>query len=189
MLFQLLIFLGNVLLHFSSHLIFYTMRMDPVLVALAFHNATEVDWFSSGGQDSFLAYYFAIGTVQEYAAERLVPVRIQQVIDGPDAPVSAPAVHVKWLPGIKLVTTSDTERYCRRYRALLDDDYKIPADAIAIFSATLIKYSRKSCLRKLKVLLSLQPAIVRLFSKLECTFQKQFPLFKKQDISVFYEHA
>lgn len=59
-------FLVNIQSHFGSYNIDERMRMDPVLSALAFHCASEVDWFLSGILDEFLAYDFGTcgGTVE-----------------------------------------------------------------------------------------------------------------------------
>lgn len=52
--------------------------MDPVLVALAFHRVTKVDWSSSGGLDDYLSYSYAMATLQVYPAEWIALVKRQK---------------------------------------------------------------------------------------------------------------
>lgn len=68
--------------------------MDPVLVPMAFHYMSEVDWSSSGGPNDFLSYYFATGTVKNYVVKRIAPVKRQNVDDGFLVSESTPAVDV-----------------------------------------------------------------------------------------------
>lgn len=85
------------------------MRMDPVLVTLAFYRVAKVVWSSSSGSDDFLSYYFVTGTVQGYRAEWIGPVKRQRVVDGPEVPDIAPVVDVNWLPGVARKTISKVE--------------------------------------------------------------------------------
>lgn len=68
----------NFLSHFGFYRISKTMRMDPVLIALAFHCVTKIDWSSPGGLDNFLSYDFAMGPVQGYSALRTAPGNIKR---------------------------------------------------------------------------------------------------------------
>lgn len=82
MLFWLPTHLTNVVSHFGFYKIAEKMRMDPVLVVLAFHRVTEIDLSSSWGSDEFPSYDLATGTVQGYPAERFGLVKCQNVDGG-----------------------------------------------------------------------------------------------------------
>lgn len=56
MLFWLPSLIRIILSYFSFYKAAERMRMDQILVVLAFHHVTEVDWFFSGGSDYFAAY-------------------------------------------------------------------------------------------------------------------------------------
>lgn len=66
MLFQLLNLLVNILCHFGFYKAPRKMRMDPVIVALAFHRVPEIDWSFPGDSDESVSYAFATCTVQDF---------------------------------------------------------------------------------------------------------------------------
>lgn len=43
----------NVLIHFGFYKIAEKIRTDSVILSLAFHHATGIDWYLSGGSDDF----------------------------------------------------------------------------------------------------------------------------------------
>lgn len=66
----------------------------PVLVVLATYGVGEIAWCSCRASDHFFAYDFASSTEQGYRAEKIAPVKRQNIDDGPVVPVIAPAVDV-----------------------------------------------------------------------------------------------
>lgn len=60
-----------------SHLWFYKVAelvcSDPFLAALQLYCVTKIEWSSSGGQEDFVSFYFAPGTLQGYPAEKIAP--------------------------------------------------------------------------------------------------------------------
>lgn len=92
--FRLPTVLVNVLIYFGFYRIAEKMRMDSVLVSLAFYCVTEIDWSSSGSSDDFLSYDSAKNIMHDYPAERIAPVKRQKIDDDPVVPVLAPTVDV-----------------------------------------------------------------------------------------------
>lgn len=73
------LWLSSPLVSVLSHLGFYKiaekMRIESVLVALAFHRIIEVDWSSSGVPYELIVYDFTRSTVYLYPAEILAQVK------------------------------------------------------------------------------------------------------------------
>lgn len=54
--------------------------------------------------------------------------KLQNVEDGPVAPITAPAIHTNCLPSVTRKKTVEAERFHRRYRGITADDACQPAD-------------------------------------------------------------
>lgn len=65
------------------------MRMDLLLVVLAFHHVKGIDWSSSVRSNDFISYDFFADTVQAYRTETVPSVKRQKVVDGPVGPFMA----------------------------------------------------------------------------------------------------
>lgn len=89
---------NTILSHFGYYRVADKIRMDLVLLALAFYRVSKHGWCSPSGSDDFLSYDFASDTLQGYQAEEIAPVERQKVNDDPVLPESATAVDVDWLP-------------------------------------------------------------------------------------------
>lgn len=84
-----------------------------------------------GGAVKFLAYDFAKSTVRGYPAERIAPVKRQNVHDGPVVLILALAVDFNWLPNVTCKTISDVQRDYSLYRVICADNSGFPSDVPA----------------------------------------------------------
>lgn len=105
--------------------------MDLVLLALAFHGATGIDWSSSGGSDDFIANDFATRTVHVKHEEKIAPVKLQKVNDAPVMPIMVTAIDVSWLLRVERKTIQKVERDYRRCLGIDVDDAAQQADVPA----------------------------------------------------------
>lgn len=150
--------------------------MIPFLVALVFYRVTEVDWSSSGGTGDFVAYNFAMGTLQGYPAVRIAPVWRQKVYYGPVVPVVAPSVDVNWLSVVARRTFFEVEHDYRRYICIIDDDSSPPGDVPAKVVDDLDDVFCSLCFGRVKVCHPLQLMIVSLLPYLWQGFQRHLLL-------------
>lgn len=74
--------LVNALSSFEFYKVVKRKRMGMVLVALAHHHVTKIDWPSSGGSGDFAFYNFAMSTVQAGLADKIALVSHQKVNEG-----------------------------------------------------------------------------------------------------------
>lgn len=122
MLFWLPTTLLNIVTDLGLYKVAERMHMNAVRGALVFLRVTETDWFSSGGYDDIVSYDFATGTVQDYHAENIVPVRRQRVYDGLVAPVREAANDMNCFSGVTRKMISEAERDYQQYRGVIADD-------------------------------------------------------------------
>lgn len=85
--------------------------MDPTLLALAFHRASELERYWSFGSNDFVFFIFATRTVQVYNRKRTALVKRQKADDGPVVPVIVPAIVINFLPVVTRKTISEVEGY------------------------------------------------------------------------------
>lgn len=106
--------------------------MDPVLVTLAFHCVTEVDWFSLGVWMIFYVRCFQ-GNCARFLEESFAPLKHQKVDDDPVVSVLAGDIDVNWLSGVIRKTVSNVEYQYQRHCWMLNYDERQTADASADF--------------------------------------------------------
>lgn len=98
------------------------MRVDPVLAALTFHQASKVDGFLSFVSDHFLLYHVATGIIQDNRVGSIAALNGGKVANGLLVLQSALDVNFNWLPGVEHKSISEVEPYYTRYCDIIDGD-------------------------------------------------------------------